>query len=112
MAGMQGGSGGGSVAAVASAAAAAADSTAADPVLAETIAGLQRLLTGRHLATLRRWLDVLTKVHGLQSGRLTDSCPAVWRPKKRSSPCFLVSGRPRGVVDHAGLILPCFLADE
>ena len=33
-----------------------------DPAVAEAALGLQRLLTGRHLPTLRRWLDVFSKV--------------------------------------------------
>lgn len=44
---------------------AAAVPTEVDAALAETIVGLQRLLTQRHLATLRRWLDVFSKVRRL-----------------------------------------------
>lgn len=44
------------------AAAATAQTAEVDAALAETAVGLQRLLTGRHLPTLRRWLDVFSKV--------------------------------------------------
>lgn len=44
------------------AAAAAAQMVEVDAALAETAVGLQRLLTGRHLPTLRRWLDVFSRV--------------------------------------------------
>ena len=76
-----------------------------DPALLETLAGLHRLLAGRHLATVQEWLRVLVKVPTIfmhAAGRSPGLPPppaAYWDGRLSCSFQAMVVHRCRG---HAG----------